>query len=76
MAKRKRHNPEKRAWEGRSYKKGGKRVSSLRKDIEKAISRHLARMRDLHLGVDAEVASLRPFYDDVLDAVKVNSDPR
>ena len=30
MAKKKKYNPEKRAWRGRSYKKGGKRVRNLR----------------------------------------------
>jgi hypothetical protein len=30
MARRKRHNPEKRAWKGRSYKAAGRRVSDLR----------------------------------------------
>lgn len=30
----KRHNPERRAWRGRSYKKGGERVADLRdKDV-------------------------------------------
>ena len=28
----KRHNPEKRAWRGRSYKKGGAQVRQLRED--------------------------------------------
>ena len=28
--KRKRHNPERRAWRGRSHKKGGRRVRELR----------------------------------------------
>jgi hypothetical protein len=30
MAKKKRHNPEKRTWRGRSYKAGGRRVRDLR----------------------------------------------
>jgi hypothetical protein len=30
MAKRKKHNPERKAWRGRSHKKGGKRVKELR----------------------------------------------
>lgn len=30
MSKRKKHNPEKRAFKGRSYKKGGKRVKALK----------------------------------------------
>lgn len=35
--KRKRHNPERRAWRGRSYKKGGRRVRELRyAELEKS----------------------------------------
>lgn len=30
MARRKKYNPEKRAWRGRSYKKGGRRVKELK----------------------------------------------
>lgn len=30
MAKRKKYNPEKRAWRGRSYRKGGKRIRHLK----------------------------------------------
>ena len=30
MARRKKHNPERASWRGRSYKKGGKRVRALR----------------------------------------------
>ena len=29
----KRHNPEKRAWKGRSYRKGGERVRDLREKV-------------------------------------------
>jgi len=29
----KKYNPEKRAWKGRSYKKGGKRVRALREKV-------------------------------------------
>ena len=32
--KRKRYNPELRAWRGRSYRKGGKRVRALRAALE------------------------------------------
>lgn len=36
----KRHNPERRAWKGKSYKKGGKRVLALRlKAKEKAAAK-------------------------------------
>lgn len=28
--KRKRHNPERRSWRGRSYKKGGRRIREMR----------------------------------------------
>lgn len=34
MAKRKSYNPEKRAWRGRSHKKGGKRVRALREAVK------------------------------------------
>lgn len=30
MSRRKNHNPEKRVWRGRSYRKGGERVAELR----------------------------------------------
>jgi hypothetical protein len=30
MARRKKYNPERRDWRGRSYKKGGKRVSEIK----------------------------------------------
>lgn len=30
MSKRKRYNPEKRAWKGKSYKKGGKNIKNLK----------------------------------------------
>jgi hypothetical protein len=32
------HNPERSAWRGRSYKKGGKRVSELRRDSEPSVT--------------------------------------
>ncbi len=32
MARRKKYNPEKRAWKGRSYRKGGKRIRKIRED--------------------------------------------
>ena len=32
-----RHNPERRAWRGRSYKRGGKRIRALRNSIVTAI---------------------------------------
>lgn len=32
MATRKKYNPEKRAWKGKSYKKGGKRIRKLREE--------------------------------------------
>lgn len=34
MSKRKKYNPEKRAWKGRSYKKGGTRVKTLKYAVE------------------------------------------
>jgi hypothetical protein len=30
MARRKKHNPERRAWKGKSYKKGGKSIRTLK----------------------------------------------
>jgi hypothetical protein len=36
MAKHKKYNPEKRTWKGKSYKKGGSRVSKLREKARKA----------------------------------------
>lgn len=33
MAKKKKHNPEKRVFKGRSHKKGGKRVKVLKYDV-------------------------------------------
>lgn len=35
MARRKRYNPEKRAWKGRSYKAAPRRVSELREKPKK-----------------------------------------
>jgi len=35
MAKRKKHNPERKLWKGRSYKKGGKRIRHLREKMLK-----------------------------------------
>lgn len=34
MARRKRHNPERRTWRGRSHKHGGKRVRQLRYTLD------------------------------------------
>lgn len=33
MARHKHHNPERRAWHGRSHKRGGKRIRQLRYSI-------------------------------------------
>ena len=35
MARRKRHNPERRAWRGRSYRKGGKVIVDLKEKLAK-----------------------------------------
>lgn len=38
--KTKKHNPERRAWRGRSYRKGGKRVRQLRDQAKRQTSEH------------------------------------
>jgi hypothetical protein len=35
---RKRHNPERRAWRGRSYKKGGERIRDMKKEFDLKIT--------------------------------------
>ena len=40
MARRKKYNPEKRAWKGRSYRKWGERISELSEKEAKKEKRH------------------------------------
>jgi hypothetical protein len=38
MARRKKYNPERRVWRGRSYKKGGKHIRTIREKASEVIS--------------------------------------
>jgi hypothetical protein len=52
------HNPEKREWRGRSYRKGGERVTELR-DKTSIADRHIAGDEDPMKPTPAQIAALR-----------------